>query len=285
MEAVPLAAQELLRCPVCAGGWRASNPAERSLVCVAGHRFDAARQGYVNFLTGRGTRFRPDTAEMVAARERFLAAGHYEPIAAAVAGAAAPAFGDDDGGRGAALDAGAGTGYYLATLLRRTPGSRAVALDLSRHALGRAAKLPRTAAVVWDLWRPLPLPDGAVDAVLDVFAPRNFPEFARVLRQGGLACVVTPQADHLAALRDILPMLDVPSGKADDVERAAAPHFDRVEVRDVRFGLELGPEAAADVALMGPAGHHVTRADLLARLPDGPLQAEGAVEVTVLRRR
>ncbi|WP_334173362.1 methyltransferase domain-containing protein [Sinomonas sp.] len=279
-----LAAKELLRCPVCAGGWRTSDGVGRSLVCSAGHRFDAARQGYINFLTGRGTRFRPDTAEMVAARERFLAAGHYAAVAAAVADAAAPAL-TDDGRIGAALDAGAGTGYYLAALLSRAPGARAVALDLSRHALGRAAKLAGTTAVVWDLWRPLPLPDGAVDAVLDVFAPRNFPEFARALRQDGVACVVTPQADHLAALRDVLPMLDVPPGKADDVERSAGAHFDRVEVRSVRFGLELDPEAAADLALMGPAGHHVTRADLLSRLPHGPLQAEGAVDVTVLRRR
>ena len=281
---MPLAAQELLRCPVCAGAWRPAAATDRSLVCTSGHRFDAARQGYVNFLTGRGTRFRPDTADMVAARERFLASGHYAPIAEALADSAAPALMDDAERPGAALDAGAGTGYYLAALLARVPGSRAVALDLSRHALGRAAKLPGTAAVVWDLWRPLPLPDGVMDAILDVFAPRNFPEFARVLRRGGLACVVTPEADHLAALRDVLPMLDVPAGKADDVERAAAAHFDRVGVRDVRFGLELDAQAAVDLALMGPAGHHVTRADLLNRLPDEPLRAEGAVQVTVLRR-
>ncbi|WP_171041256.1 putative RNA methyltransferase [Sinomonas susongensis] len=282
---MPLAAQELLRCPICTGGWQASETSGRSLVCTAGHRFDAARQGYVNFLTGRGTRFLPDTAEMVAARERFLAAGHYAPIAAAVAGAAAPALAHDDGATGAALDAGAGTGYYLAALLSRVRGSRAVALDLSRHALGRAAKLPGTAAVVWDLWRPLPLPDGAVDAVLDVFAPRNFPEFARVLRAGGLVCVVTPQADHLAALREVLPMLDVPSGKTDDVERAAGPDFERIDVRGLRFGLELDPETAADLALMGPAGHHATRSELLPRLRNRSLHAEGAVDVTVLRRR
>ncbi|MCH6470369.1 putative RNA methyltransferase [Sinomonas terrae] len=281
---MPLAAQELLRCPVCAGAWRPAAATDRSLVCTSGHRFDAARQGYVNFLTGRGTRFRPDTADMVAARERFLASGHYAPIAEALADSAAPALMDDAERPGAALDAGAGTGYYLAALLARVPGSRAVALDLSRHALGRAAKLPGTAAVVWDLWRPLPLPDGVMDAILDVFAPRNFPEFARVLRRGGLACVVTPEADHLAALRDVLPMLDVPAGKADDVERAAGAHFDRVGVRDVRFGLELDAQAAVDLALMGPAGHHVTRADLLTRLRDEPLRAEGAVQVTVLRR-
>lgn len=260
-------------------------------MCTAGHRFDAARQGYVNFLTGRGTQFTPDTADMIAARERFLSAGHYEPIAAAVADAVSPVLRrgggtDDDGAStGAVLDAGAGTGYYLEAVLSRVPGTLAVAVDLSRHALGRAAKLPGTAAVVWDLWRPLPLRDSAVDAVLDVFAPRNFPEFARVLRPEGLACIVTPQPDHLATLREALPMLDVPSGKAAALVDAAGPDFERVELRDVRFELDLDREAATDAALMGPAGHHSSRDEVRALLPAGLLHTEGAVEVTVLRRR
>src|SRR5579859_2681036 len=122
MEAMSFPAEELLRCPVCAGPWatHADDGRGHSLVCAIGHRFDAARQGYINFLTGRGTRYVPDTAAMVAARERFLGAGHYAPIADAVADAAARALarrgaqpsgtGDDDGALAAVLDAGAGTG-------------------------------------------------------------------------------------------------------------------------------------------------------------------------------
>ncbi|MEA5454447.1 methyltransferase domain-containing protein [Sinomonas sp. JGH33] len=290
---MPFPAQELLRCPVCSEPWEtsANNAGARSLVCVSGHRFDAARQGYVNFLTGRGTRFVPDTAEMVAARERFLGAGHYAPIAEAVAEAAAPALSapdaiTSDGGAPApaVLDAGAGTGYYLGHVLGRSPGARAVALDLSRHALARAAKLPGTAAIVWDLWRDLPLPDRAVDVVLDIFAPRNVPEFARVLRRGGVLCIVTPRPEHLAGLRDLLPMLDVPAGKADAVARAAEQHFDLDSRRAIDFPLVLDREAAADLALMGPAGHHMDRADILERLPEGPIGTAGAVELSVLRR-
>ncbi|MDQ4501048.1 methyltransferase domain-containing protein [Sinomonas sp. ASV322] len=295
---MPFPAQELLRCPVCSGPWAASpdGAGGRSLVCASGHRFDAARQGYVNFLTGRGTRFVPDTAEMVAARERFLGAGYYAPIAQAVADAAAPALsgpgGPTDDGAGArralspaVLDAGAGTGYYLGAVLARSPGASAVALDLSRHALARAAKLPRTAAVVWDLWRDLPLPDRSVDVVLDVFAPRNLREYARVLRPRGVLCIVTPRPEHLAGLRDLLPMLDVPAGKAEGVARAAEQDFEAGYRRAIEFPLVLDRDAAADLALMGPAGHHTERAVLLAKLPAGPLETEGAVELSVLRRR
>lgn len=286
MDGMPFPALELLRCPVCRSGWDAKLSGDRVLLCVRGHRFDAARQGYVNFLTGRGTKFVPDSAEMVAARDRFLAAGHYGPIAAALASVCVGSLEHDDGGSpGAVLDAGAGTGYYLAAVLEEAADARAVALDLSKFALRRAAKLPRTAAVVWDVWRDLPLPDGAVDVVIDVFAPRNFPEFGRVLRPGGVACIVTPLPEHLAALRRILPMLDVPSGKAEGVIRAAGPQFEQISVQELRFPLKLTREEAADLAVMGPAGHHSSRDAILARLDDEALTADGAIELTVLRRR
>lgn len=278
-------AQDLLLCPQCGSAWDDGESRARSLVCLSGHRYDAARQGYVNFLTGRGSRFTPDTAEMVLARERFLAAGHYAPAADALAHACA-ALPDD----AAVLDAGAGTGYYLAAVLaahradaRRR--ARAVALDLSPHALRRAAKIPGVAAVVWDLWRRLPLADASVDAVLDVFAPRNLPEFARVTRTGGLLCVVTPLPGHLAELRGRLPMLEVPEGKADALEREASEHWEPVVRTRLAFALPLTREAAVDLALMGPAGHHHSRDELLAVLGDEPVAATAAMELSVLRRR
>ena len=60
-------AVDLLRCPVCA----VSSEGDGVLRCGEGHSFDIARQGYVNLVPGPG-----DTAEMVEARDSFLAAGH-----------------------------------------------------------------------------------------------------------------------------------------------------------------------------------------------------------------
>ncbi|GAB4100058.1 methyltransferase domain-containing protein [Sinomonas halotolerans] len=279
-------ALDLLRCPLCAEGWDARS-GDRGLVCRTGHRFDAARQGYANFLTGRGSQFTPDSAPMVLARERFLGSGHYAPIAAALARACADLPED-----AAVLDAGAGTGYYLAAVLRARRPARAVALDLSPHALRRAARIPGTAAIVWDLWRPLPLADSCLDAILSVFAPRNLPEFARVAKPGALLCAVTPLPAHLAELRGRLPMLDVPSGKADALEREAAEHWEPVRREQVAVALALTPDDAADLALMGPAGHHARREDLR-EAAEGPGAAGGtgsigttaAVELSVLRRR
>src|SRR6478736_8743738 len=110
---MPPATDFPLLCPVCRNALRFGGGGARTLVCGAGHSFDAARQGYFNFLVGKGTVFEADSADMVAARFDFLSAGHYLPLADAVAGLAAPALREAPAGRGLVLDAGTGTGHYL----------------------------------------------------------------------------------------------------------------------------------------------------------------------------
>ncbi|WP_436837212.1 putative RNA methyltransferase [Micromonospora matsumotoense] len=79
-----------LRCPVCAQPLAAATDT-RALRCPRRHSFDLARRGYVNLLTGRAPHV-GDTAEMVAARADFLAAGHYDVISSALAEAASSAL-------------------------------------------------------------------------------------------------------------------------------------------------------------------------------------------------
>jgi 23S rRNA (guanine745-N1)-methyltransferase len=219
-------ALDLLACPHCAG---ALSRRGGSVTCMNRHTFDVARSGYLSLLPGDANLGSADTAEMVAAREAFLGAGHFEPLAEALADEAERALGGRAerrvGGRaarapgdraerplgtaaerpgllpGCIIDLGAGTGSYLARLLDRLPGRIGLALDLSKHALRRAARAhPRIAAVACDAWRPLPVRDSVAGLVLSVFAPRNGPEIARVLRPGGALLVVTPTERHLAEL-------------------------------------------------------------------------------------
>src|SRR3954452_18171067 len=110
---------DLLRCPVCGD---ALGEAGGALRCPAGHSFDIARQGYVNLVPGRA-----DTPEMVDARDAFLRAGHFRPLATALAEEARSAAGA--GGGAVVVDLGAGTGYYLARVLDAVPGARGVAVD------------------------------------------------------------------------------------------------------------------------------------------------------------
>ena len=57
--------------------------------CSDGHSFDIAKQGYVNLLPVQQKRSHDpgDSKAMVAARQRFLDAGHYQPIAEVVSNA------------------------------------------------------------------------------------------------------------------------------------------------------------------------------------------------------
>ncbi|MDO5745611.1 MAG: methyltransferase domain-containing protein [Micrococcaceae bacterium] len=262
-----------LRCPVCQLELSLQQNQGRpaNLGCLAGHRFDAAKQGYFNLLTGKGTNFTEDRAQMVAARASFLDAGHYESLAEALGhrvrtvlrGCAQPRI----------LDAGAGTGYYLSQALQALPGTTrpsAVALDISRYAMRKAAKVPDTLALVWDLWRDLPLQDGAFDVVLNIFSPHNGTEFARVLRPGGTALVVTPLPEHLAEGANVLGLLAIAADKAAGVVAAMGKSFTLVATEEVRIPLVLDPPAAFELAMMGPAGHHLDPEALRNRLAGVP---------------
>jgi 23S rRNA (guanine745-N1)-methyltransferase len=267
---------EQLRCPVCGG---ALGEAERALRCGAGHAFDLARQGYVNLVTGRPGA-PGDTAEMVTARAEFLAAGHFAPLSAALAALAAARA----PGEGLVVEVGAGTGHHLAAVLERLPGRAGLALDASRHAARRAARAhPRAAAAVADVRRPLPLADRAAALVLDVFAPRDGPEFRRVLRPDGALLVATPAPGHLAELRAPLGLLEVDPEKERRLAAALGRWFRREEARSCTFPLRLPRREAALVAAMGPSAHHLDPAVLAAAvsaLPD-PVAVTAAVRLEV----
>jgi 23S rRNA (guanine745-N1)-methyltransferase len=262
MPQLPVA---LLRCPVCSGDLSLrEGTTPDALVCGAGHRFDAARQGYFNLLTGRGTEFEADTAEMVQARVDFLAAGHYAPLADAVGGMVGRAVPD----AAALLDAGAGTGYYLGRLQARFPAAAAVAMDISKFALRRAAKtLPGTACLVWDVWRDLPLKDRCIDVVLNVFAPRNASQFSRVLRSGGVLAVVVPRPGHLGEIADAASLLSIAKGKEENLQRSLADGFVLQDRQDLEVHLDLGRQDIRNAALMGPAARHLDRSRLEQTLP------------------
>jgi 23S rRNA (guanine745-N1)-methyltransferase len=271
----------VLLCPVCRQELQPVHDGGtgrvRGLACRERHSFDAARQGYFNLLVGKGTSFESDTAEMVAARTAFLDAGHYRPLADALARAAAPAL---NGPAPTVLDSGTGTGHYLRAILdylnsRDAPGSReglaAVGLDISKFALRRAARLnPEAINLVGDVWQPLPLPDAAVDVITVVFAPRNAAEFARVLRPSGRLIVVTPRAGHLGEVASQAGMLGIDPAKDERLADALAGRFSPLQTQDIDVDLSLSPADVANLALMGPAGHHTDRAALTERLAGLP---------------
>jgi 23S rRNA (guanine745-N1)-methyltransferase len=264
-----------LRCPVCAGDLAGD---ERVLRCVTGHSFDIARQGYAGLLTGNAHIGTADTADMVAARAEFLDGGHFAPLAELIAERAAAGAPDE----GCVLDAGAGTGYHLGAVLDRLPGRPGVALDVSKHALRRAAKAhPRIGALTWDVWRPLPVRTGTVGVLLDVFAPRNAAEFHRVLRPDGILLVVTPAARHLQELVGPLGLLTVDPRKPERVADAIGERFRPAGTWPLELPMRLAHGEITALVAMGPSARHTDPEDLRKRisaLPE-PVLVTAAFEV------
>ncbi len=268
-----------LVCPVCGSDLALEAAALR---CARGHAFDVARQGYVNLLPGRARAGTADTPEMVDARAAFLGAGHYDEILDAVAAVSEVALGE--GPAGCVADVGAGTGDYLARVLERSPGRVGLALDLSKHALRRAARAhPRIGAAVCDTWKPLPVRTGAAALVLDVFAPRNAAEFARILGPGGALVVVTPGAEHLRELVDVLGLVTVDERKDERLAGSLGERFTLVDPVPVRVDMSLTHDDVAALVGMGPSSRHVTAMEMAARIGalSEPVGVTAAVTVSL----
>lgn len=262
-----------LSCPLDAAPMRLEGASWR---CPAGHCFDVAREGYIHLLPVQNKRSRDpgDSKEMVAARRRFLNAGHYRPIADAVAGMALS--GVSPKGALACLDAGCGEGYYLRQIAASVPPAvrmSIIGLDISKWAVQAAAKQQRDATWVVGSNANLPVLDATLDRVLCMFGFPVYAEFARVLRPGGVLLQVDAGADHLRELREII----YPTLKADRNTASPTPVGFRAQATEsLRFTVELTTaEAIADLLLMTP---HLFRAT-----PEGRARAAAltALSLTV----
>jgi 23S rRNA (guanine745-N1)-methyltransferase len=269
-----------LRCPVCAGPVRLGDGCVR---CDRGHAFDIARQGYVSLTGGRGGAGTGDSAAMVMARERFLGAGHYRPLADAIAGLAAglDPGPDQHGAPGLVLDLAGGTGYYLARVLDALPARPGVCADLSVPALRRAARAhPRAAALGADAWQRLPLADGSAALVLSVFGPRNTAEIRRALAPGGAVIVAVPGPGHQRELHGPLGLIGIDERKAERLADAFAGYAS-AGVTAVRYQLRLSGADLTDLVAMGPSARHISAGALADRVAALPAPVAVTVDVEV----
>jgi 23S rRNA (guanine745-N1)-methyltransferase len=224
--------------------------------CASGHSFDIASQGYTNLLPVQHKRSRDpgDSREMVAARRRFLTAGFYQPIAAAVSRAVLSDLPAD--ASSSCLDAGCGEGYYLRELAAAVPDEQTLALlglDISKWAVLAAAKQDKRVNWVVGSNAHLPVLPGTLDRVLCLFGFPVYSEFARVLKPGGRLVQVDAGPDHLRELREII----YPSLKPERTAEMPTPEgFSRLPTETIRFSIDLTSAGQiADLLAMTPHLH------------------------------
>ncbi len=247
----------LLTCPVCNTIFTRNN---KVLICSNHHSFDISSEGYVNLLRKK---LPGDAKEMLVARRDFLQQGHYQPLSdlinelvyAHVSSSTSPLN---------ILDAGCGEGYYLArlqqSLLARNDQVQCTGLDISKDAIRMAAKRYKQACfVVANIKERLVFVDDAMQVVLNIFAPRNPAEFARVLASGGLLLVVIPGSDHLQQLRATLHLLNIEEDKEQKVVAQFSPLFDFVAASPLRYTLEFGRKEIMQALMMTPNYWHLSQ--------------------------
>ena len=234
------------KCPVC-GGALLPYPEKNAFSCDARHSFDVARQGYVNLLLPqkRGASLPGDDKNMVAARSAFLEKGYYEGFSDGVDRAVMTAC-TAAGKRAVRLaDAGCGEGYYTVRLVRELAENgydvSSAGFDLSKDAVRRGAVKAREAGLsenirfaVASLFE-MPVADGSLDGIVNLFAPTSDEEFARVLCPGGFLLLAVPGEEHLFGLKQAL----YDSPYKNEIRRDDLPHFDLENVTRVSYEITL----------------------------------------------
>ena len=197
----------LLLCPVCHTPLDAG---EKKASCENGHRFDRAREGYLNLLrSSKAGDTMGDPKAQARSRRDFLDKGYYQPLrdklvelvgARVKACLVGPRATHEPGVP--VLDICCGEGYYTSAL-GAIPNTDVYGFDLAKEMVRLAAKRGRATYFVANL-KSIPVPDASVAVATHLFAPFNEAEFARVLQPGGTIFTVVPGARHLFGLKQAL---------------------------------------------------------------------------------
>jgi len=255
---------------------------DRSWRCVNGHSFDIARQGYIHLLPVQNKRSKDpgDNKEMVAARQRFLSSGFYQPLADAMNRAVFHEEFNEPSIN--CLDAGCGDGYYMRQLAHSASETIDIALmglDISKWAVLSAAKQDKRLSWVVGSNANLPVLSETLDRILCLFGFPVYPEFARVLKSGGEIVQMDAGVDHLRELREII----YPELRAPRPDQKAMPEgFTNLDTSVIRYTLALPDKGSiADLLAMTP---HLYRAnaDGLARAAE--LESLTVTVDVILRR-
>jgi len=221
--------------------------------CRENHSYDISREGYVNLLLPNMKRSSSpgDSLEMIRSRNRFLSAGHYARLPELLTCEIENYLQGIAPAECSILDAGCGEGYILSILENRINyrKTKLFGIDISRDAVKTASKRnSRISCAVAGLFS-MPVADGSVNCLLNIFAPSPADEFKRVLAPGGILIHVHPGDEHLYSLREKLFTEIMPLRKDDKL----AQSFTLRSTEELKYHFTItGKDNLADLVNMTP---------------------------------
>lgn len=186
-------------CPLCSG---LLARAGASWVCPQQHKFDIAKEGYVNLLPvqKKNSKDPGDNKQMMFARREFLNAGYYQMLSDRVNALALEYAGNAQ----QILDIGCGEGYYshrLFHVFEQDHPCVLQGLDISKSAIKYAAKrYPNLQFCVASAYE-MPIASQTVDLAIRIYAPSKVEELQRIMAKNGVLITVSPGPMHHFALK------------------------------------------------------------------------------------
>lgn len=257
---------------------------DRTLACENNHRYDIAKQGYVNLhlVQHKKSKQPGDDPQMVSARRTFLSQGYYQPLADKLSQVLEK---HHTGAELSLFDAGCGEGYYLDAIMQNYANQdRFVYLsgiDISKAAVAKAAKRLSNGAFAVASTFSIPIPDMSQDAVIQIFAPSSAEEVQRILSVNGLWLLVQPAPHHLFELKQCV----YDSPQLHSIDHESPDGFALVEEIQLTFTLDLTNDDVGKLALLQMTPFYWTiSAEKQASLPEKLTQVTVDFHIKVLRK-
>lgn len=306
----------LFVCPLCqspltpaADTWRCDGSLNLKQTA---HPFDVARQGYVNLLPVQQKKSKApgDSPQSIEARQRFLSAGHYQPLNDLICQKMAELLSPEKINTNQKrqpinwLDIGCGEGYYTQPMAQ-TGMDTLIAADISKPAVLELAKVSKASGRLWyqkaeggaakttaiyplvTSAAHLPLRAHSMTGISSIFSPILPEAFNEVLRNDGYLIIAKPDTEHLATMREAL-FDDVREHNSDKFLQALAPYFELLETHYINTKLSLSAADMADLMTMTPYAYRARsekRQALLATVAAAPFITEAKFIVYILQKK
>ena len=245
------ASASVFACPICQENLTL---VESSLKCENRHSFDLAKFGYVNLAPQIKQSANYDK-ENFQNRQQILEAGFYQAILEDISDLLAT-----NPSAKTVLDIGCGEGFYSRKLQESHSDKTFYAFDISKDSVQIAAKSEANWAVNWfvgDLAR-LPIKDGSMDILLDIFSPANYGEFRRVLSKDGILIKAIPTENHLKEIRQkVQDQLTNKDYSNQDIKNHFQDHFTILSSQTVSLTKPITAEQLQTLLSMTPLLFHI----------------------------